>query len=77
MKDSIYEETYLTVKELAERLRLGTGTLNAWRFRGEGPPFVKFGRRVLYPFSQVINWEKAAMRKNTALPATSVLPEAK
>lgn len=33
-------------------------TLRAWRNRRKGPPFVKFGSRVLYPLDRLVEWEK-------------------
>lgn len=32
------------------------GTLSQWRFRGEGPPYVKFGNRVLYEGRALNDW---------------------
>ena len=32
------------------------GTLSQWRFRGEGPPYVKFGNRVLYEGRALNQW---------------------
>jgi excisionase family DNA binding protein len=46
----------LTVEEAAKRLRLSTSTLNKWRVTGEGPAFVKLGRRVLYRASDLSDW---------------------
>ena len=37
-----------TTEEAARFLRLQKQTLEAWRLRGTGPPFVKLGRRVVY-----------------------------
>ena len=31
-------------------------TLKSWRSRGEGPPFVKIGNRVLYPVRSAAVW---------------------
>lgn len=32
------------------------GTLSQWRHRGEGPPYLRFGNRVLYRGSELNNW---------------------
>ena len=32
------------------------GTLSQWRHRGEGPPYVKLGARVLYQGSELNAW---------------------
>jgi predicted DNA-binding transcriptional regulator AlpA len=38
----------ITEIEAAESLALSVATLRAWRHRGTGPRFVKFGRAVRY-----------------------------
>lgn len=38
----------LTETQVAEWLGLSVATLRAWRFRGQGPRFVRFGRAVRY-----------------------------
>jgi excisionase family DNA binding protein len=38
----------LTEGEVAEQLGLSVATLRAWRHRGRGPRFVRFGRAVRY-----------------------------
>lgn len=58
--------THLTPKETAERLRVTTGTLANWRVLGQGPKFVKLGRKVLYPVAQIERYETAQLRTNTA-----------
>ena len=36
---------------------IGTrGTMAQWRHRGEGPPYVRFGNRVLYLGSDLNRW---------------------
>jgi excisionase family DNA binding protein len=56
----------LLPKEAAERLRVSKGTLANWRNKGEGPRFVKFGRRVLYPESELAAFEQKNLRTSTA-----------
>lgn len=43
------EPKYLTTAEVAERRRMKETSLAQERYRGEGPPYVKDGQRVLYP----------------------------
>jgi predicted DNA-binding transcriptional regulator AlpA len=38
----------LTESQVAERLGLAVATLRAWRHRGTGPRFLRFGRAVRY-----------------------------
>ena len=51
---------YRTTKEQAELMRLSAQTLREWRMHADkGPPFVKFGARVLYPSRDFEAWVKA------------------
>ncbi len=40
-------EILLTVEEAASRLKISKHTLNRWRVTGEGPPFKKYGPRLV------------------------------
>jgi hypothetical protein len=40
---------YISEVEQAQRSGISIWTLRAWRTKGYGPRFVKFGRHVLYP----------------------------
>ena len=58
--------THLTPEEVTARLRLKSPrTLEGWRNKREGPPYRKFGTRVLYPLDQLIEWEKAQTVETT------------
>jgi hypothetical protein len=64
------QDTYLTPKELAVRwkkrmrpdgtidLKKGAQILADQRSKGEGPPYLKVGRSVLYPMDELIAWEQ-------------------
>lgn len=39
--------TYLTEKELAQRLGFSERTVQGWRGRGSGPPYRRVGRRAI------------------------------
>ena len=56
----------LTPDELAKRIKVDVGTLQNWRSRGIGIPYVKFGTShkapVRYRLEDVINWEKSLPR---------------
>jgi predicted DNA-binding transcriptional regulator AlpA len=56
----------LTAKEAANRLRLNVNTLANWRTRGEGPRFIKMGRKVLYPVAEIEAFEQRQLRNSTA-----------
>ena len=42
--------------EAADRLGLSVATLRAWRHRGQGPRFVRFGRAVRYLLEDLDNY---------------------
>lgn len=49
-------EEYLLSKEVAEIRRMTPASLAAERYRGEGPPYIASGNRVLYPKSLLEQW---------------------
>jgi hypothetical protein len=55
----------LLPKEAAERMRISVGTLANWRTRGEGPRYIKWGRKVLYPVPEIEAFEASHMRSST------------
>ena len=48
-------EILLTVEEAATRLKISKHTLNRWRVTGEGPPFVKYGPRLVRYAERVLD----------------------
>jgi predicted DNA-binding transcriptional regulator AlpA len=46
----------LNQREVAKRLRLSERTLERLRVTGDGPPFCKLGRRVLYRLADIDTW---------------------
>jgi hypothetical protein len=65
---------FLTVRETAALLRLSEITLGRWRIEGKGPPFRKFGRRVLYATSDLIAWGEEQKRVSTSEAGTRRIP---
>jgi len=57
------EVQFLIPQEVSERYRgqITVGTLRNWRAMRIGPPFVKIGRAVLYPVSELEKWDRANM----------------
>lgn len=55
--------TMLTSVQLAERWALHPGTLAHWRTQGEGPPYKKVGRRILYDLKDVELYERVSTIK--------------
>jgi Helix-turn-helix domain len=51
---------FLTPEEVSERYRGGVsvGTLRNWRAKRIGPTFVKIGKAVLYPTSELDAWDQ-------------------
>jgi predicted DNA-binding transcriptional regulator AlpA len=49
----------LTERELAEITSFSPRTLQAWRQRQAGPPFIRVGRSIRYSLLDVIAWMKA------------------
>lgn len=49
-------EPYITELELATRTTLSRAQLRFLRGRGEGPPFYKLGRRVVYLWTECRAW---------------------
>nr|WP_110881806.1 helix-turn-helix domain-containing protein [Mycolicibacterium vulneris] len=47
---------HATPAELAEYLHTTTASLAQDRYRGTGPKFIKRGRRVLYRWSDILEW---------------------
>ncbi len=56
----------LTTQEAARELRLTKATLEAWRCRGGGPAFVKFGRAVRYRREDLDKFLISSLRSNTS-----------
>jgi excisionase family DNA binding protein len=58
--------TLLTQKEVAAELRLSQRTLERWRVSGDGPRFVKAGRRVAYRAADLDAWIASRVRSSTS-----------
>jgi hypothetical protein len=59
---------FLTAVETADFLRLSTVTLARWRSSGDGPPFLRFGRRCIYRRRDLVRWAKQQCRTSTSQP---------
>jgi predicted DNA-binding transcriptional regulator AlpA len=60
----INPEILLTEVGAAKQLKLSVRTLQAWRSRKEGPPFVRVGRAIRYRECELLAW----LRANTVQP---------
>jgi len=56
---------FLSTKEAARLLTLSHRTLEDWRLRGDGPPFVKLGGSVKYAREDLETFVSGCRRSNT------------
>lgn len=47
---------YYDTKSLADRLGLSPDTIETWRYRGGGPPWIKIGKLIRYSVEAVEKW---------------------
>jgi hypothetical protein len=59
---------HLDQKRLAKRWLISERTLEQWRWKGRGPRYLKIGRRVIYPLTEVEACEAASLHANTFGP---------
>jgi hypothetical protein len=58
---------FYDTKDAAKKLeRLSPRTLEKWRVEGNGPPFRKFGRKVVYAESDLESWAEGQRRTSTS-----------
>jgi Helix-turn-helix domain len=63
---------FLSTAQLAEELRVDPRTTRRWRATGEGPPYIRVGRRaVLYDRRDVERWLAARRFAHQAAEATA------
>lgn len=58
--------TYLDTASLAEKTGISESTWNKRRLTGDGPSYIKAGRRVLYRWSDVETWLDNMLRTSTS-----------
>ena len=63
---------FLTNAEAAAFLKLSPRTLEKQRVTGGGPPFRKFGRRVLYAVEDLERWSAERVCESTSDPNYAV-----
>ena len=59
------DRRFYTAKEVADLLRTTPGHLANQRMRGEGPPYLKFERKVLYEEKAINEWIERRVVKTT------------
>ena len=55
-------EPLWTTRQLAEFLNVTKETIDIWRYRGDGPPYLKLSRQVRYQPSAVYAWLEDCQR---------------
>lgn len=65
---STHDNPYLTNGEAAAWLKLSPRTLEKQRVIGGGPPFRKFGRRVVYALADLEAWSTERTCASTSDP---------
>ena len=58
--------TFYNQSETAEFLRLSERTLERWRVEGMGPPFRRFGRRIVYAKADLERWADGRCFESTS-----------
>ncbi len=63
---------FLTAEEVSKRYcgEITVGTLRNWRAMRIGPPFVKIGKAVLYPISELDAWDQKNIAELPCVKAT-------
>jgi len=56
----------LTPKEAATVLKVSLSWLAKARMRGDGPPYIQFGRAIRYTEQALVNWMKSRQRFSTS-----------
>jgi hypothetical protein len=56
----------LTPKEAAGLLKVSTSWLAKARMRGDGPPYIRFGRAIRYGEAALLQWMKSRQRLSTS-----------
>ena len=54
--------TFLTPQQVSESLQISIRTLEDWRLRGYGPPFLPVGKHVRYPLAGFEAWVAAGTK---------------
>jgi excisionase family DNA binding protein len=60
-------EIFLTTEQVAELLKVKRSTLDQWRHKGEGPPYVKIGATIRYKKSSLLEYlDSSTVQSNEA-----------
>jgi hypothetical protein len=56
-------------RDLALRWQISPKTLEAWRSRRRGPPYLRIAGRILYRLEDIEGWEAEQVRRSFPSPA--------
>jgi len=62
------QQQRLGTHDAARFLGISARTAEKWRLTGEGPPFLKIGRRVLYDLGDLEEYLASCRRRSTSDP---------
>ncbi len=65
MDDTTYQKMHLRTPQAAEYLGLSASVMEKMRLRGNGPPYAKLGRMVVYAVNDLEAWINARKRTST------------
>jgi predicted DNA-binding transcriptional regulator AlpA len=63
-------QVYHDVQQAAQFTKLSASTLNKLRLTGDGPRYLKLGRRVVYAQSALVDWMHRRERTSTSDPGS-------
>ncbi len=68
IKELIEADVFLTTSQASKFLNISARTLEKYRLTamGGGPSFVKYGRAVRYPPSELMSWRNERLMNNTS-----------
>jgi len=66
-----FHEQYLSEKHLAKRWGISFRTLQRWRWKGTGPPYVKIGGRIRYRLDNITKFEEENWHQDKSQIQTS------
>jgi predicted DNA-binding transcriptional regulator AlpA len=62
-------EDYFDANQASQFTKLSVSTLNKFRLSGDGPRYMKLGRRVVYARAALMDWMHRRERASTSDPA--------
>ena len=65
---------HLNPLELARRWSMSPRTLERWRWTGEGPRYLKVGKRIVYRLDDIEAFEAVRLHESTGVPVVASQP---